>query len=265
MSITTTPLAARNADGLAIIGRTLHDLRSIRFDEGEGGNAPAGAGGDQAAIAAAGAAAGAAGAQQPSTESKPPWGDDPSKFDPDKAWKLIQNVKGDVEAEKSKREQAIKEAVAQAQKDIVAQIGKGLGFGQQEQETDPVKLAASLAERSTALTTAQAAVKSGQVATQVAILAPGLGASARLLLNNEAFKSSIASVEPTDEAALTSAITKALQANAALKATPSHSGSGEHTGAMVQTLEAQLRAATEKKDFVETIRLKQAIAAARKA
>lgn len=34
--------AARDVDGLAVVGRTLHDLRGIRFDDGEGGNVPAG-------------------------------------------------------------------------------------------------------------------------------------------------------------------------------------------------------------------------------
>jgi len=85
-----------------------------------------------------------------------------------------------------------------------------------------------------------------------------------MLLSNEQFKTSIASVEPTDEAAITAAIHQALQANAALKATPSRSGGGEHQGATVQSLEAQLAAATKAKDMTETIRLKQQIAAARR-
>ena len=91
------------------------------------------------------------------------------------------------------------------------------------------------------------------------------GGNPALLLTNEKFKTSIASVEPTDEAAVKAAITQALQDNAALKATPSRSGSGEHQGATVQSLEAQLKTAEEKKDFRETIRLKRAIASARTA
>lgn len=35
------PLACRGVDGLAVIGRTLHDLRGLRFNESEGGNKPA--------------------------------------------------------------------------------------------------------------------------------------------------------------------------------------------------------------------------------
>lgn len=265
MSITTTtPLAARNADGVAIIGRTLHDLRGIRFDEGEGGNAPAG---DAAAQAAAATADADNGGKH--VEQNAPWTKE--NFDPDRAFKLVENLRSDLADTKTKTAAAIAAAAEKAQKDTLAQFAKLLGGGEQE-ETDPVKLAAKVTDLSTQiaakdgdLTKAQAAAKAGQLSTQVAILSHGLGANPKLLLSNEQFKTSIASVEPTDEAAITAAITKALQANAALKATPSRSGSGEHQGATVQTLEAQLKAATEKKDFVETIRLKQAIAAARKA
>ncbi len=254
----------RDRDGLAVIGRTRHDLMGIRYEGGEGGNAgAAGAAGGE------GTQAGTAGQQG---EQQPPWGDDPTKFDPNKAWGLIQAVRGDLAAEKAKREQAIQEAVAQAQqsqKEQLAQLGRLL-TGEQEPETDPAKLQASLAalqgtvtEKDTALTQATAAAKAGQVALQVALLAPGLGGNPSLLLNNEQFKTSVASVEPTDEAAITAAITKALQANAALKATPSRSGSGEHIGAQIQSLEAQLAEATKRKDWTETVRLKQAIAAAK--
>lgn len=41
MSSNRNPVRA-DVDGMAVIGRTLHDLRGIRFTEGEGGNAPAG-------------------------------------------------------------------------------------------------------------------------------------------------------------------------------------------------------------------------------
>lgn len=272
MSITTNTLAERGPDGLAIIGRTRHALMGIRYEGGEGGNAP-----DPAAQAAAAAAAKAVqdAADAAAAAAKPPWGDDPTKFDPDKAWSLIQNVKGDLAAEKQKRDDAIAKAVKEAsdatQKATLAQFAKLLG-GEGEPETDPEKLRQALAERDTKLTeatttaeTAQTAVKTAERALQVAIHAPGLGASATLLLANEKFKTSIESVEPTDEAAIKAAITKAVQDTPTLKATPPRSGSGEHQGATVQSLEAQLKTAEEKKDVSETIRLKRAIASARAA
>lgn len=252
------PLAPQGVDGLAQIGRTLHDLRGIRFETGE-----AGAGG---------------GTGEPNPEPKqqqeapkPPWGDDPSKFDPDKAWSLIQNVKGDLADEKQKREQAIKDAVEAAEKNILGNIAKALG-GEAPQETDPVKLNQSitdltskLGEKDTALTKAASDVKARDLSLAAAILAPTLGVDPKLLLTNEQFMASIVSVEPTDQAAITKAITKAVQDTPTLKATPHRSGSGEHQGSTVQSLEAQLKTAEEKGDWKSSMRLKRAIADAKRA
>lgn len=209
------------------------------------------------------------GEQQQEQASTPPWGDDPTKFDPNKAWNLIQNLRNDVSAQKTKTEQAIADAAAKAQKDTLAEFARLL-TGEAAPETDPAKLNEALTklqgtvtEKDTALTAAQQQVKASQVALQVAIHAPALGGNTALLLNNEQFKNSIASVEPTDEAAVKAAITKALQENAALKQPPRRSGTEQHTGPTLTSLEAQLAAATEKKDWAETIRLKQQIAAAR--
>ena len=260
--------AQRDANGMAVIGRTRHQLMGIRYAEGEGGEG----GGDAAAQAAA--AQVAAAAAKAAEDAKPPWGDDPTKFDPDKAWALIQNVKGDVAAEKAKRDQAIADAVKKAsdetRKATLSDFAKLLGGGE-EIETDPEKLQAKvtdlstqIAEKSTSLTKAELDLKAATLSTAVAIHAHALGGNPALLLTNEQFKTSIASVEPTDEAAIKAAITKALQDNAALKATPGRSGSGNHQGATIQSLETQLATATAAKDWTETIRLKQAIAAARK-
>jgi hypothetical protein len=124
-------------------------------------------------------------------------------------------------------------------------------------------LSTQIAEKDTALTAAQSAAKAGALTTKVAILAHGLGGSAKLLLANEQFKTSIASVEPTDEAAITAAIKTAIQANAALKATPSSSGSDGHQGGQTQALEAQLAVAEKAGDIAQSITLKRRIAAAK--
>jgi hypothetical protein len=188
-------------------------------------------------------------------------------------WRLAENLRGDLAAEKQKREEAIAEAVKKAseetQKATLAQFAKLL-TGETEPETDPVKLAEKVTDLSTKveaangeLTKAQAAIKTADLQLQVAILAPTLGANAKLLLANEQFKTSIASAEPTDEAAITAAIQKAVQDTPTLKATSPRSGGGEHQGATVQTLEAQLAKAIESKNLTETIRLRRAIAAAK--
>ncbi|MCC2033074.1 hypothetical protein [Microbacterium allomyrinae] len=270
MSTQSTPaFARRNCDGLAQIGLSRFDVAGIRFlaptaDTGTGGDG--GTGGDAAAQAAAAAQASADAA----AAAKPPWGDDPTKFDPDKMWKLAENLRGDITAEKAKRESAIAEAVAKATEDAskkaLADFAKLLS-GEQAPETDPAKLNAALqslqtqsTETASKLTAAEQQVKAGQVALQVALHAPTLGANTALLLANEQFKTSIGSVEPTDEAAIKAAITKALQDNAALKQPPQRSGDVAPTGPTVQTLESLLATAEKAGDAAESIVLKRRIA-----
>ena len=255
-SITNT--AQRGPDGLAVIGRTKHALMGIRYEEGEGGD-------DAAAQAAAAKAT-----EDASSGDSAPWTKD--NFDPDRAFKLVENLRKDLDTQKTKQADelaaAVKKASEDTQKSTLAEFAKLL-TGDGEPETDPTKLNEALTalkgqvtEKDTALTTAEQTAKTSAVALQVAIHSPSLGASAALLLANEKFTNSLGTVEPTDEAAIKAAITLALQDNAALKMTPSRSGSGEHQGATVQSLQAQLVKASEAKDFKETIRLKRAISAA---
>lgn len=259
MSITSSTIPARrDIDGMAVIGRTKHSLMGMRYVEGE-------------AIAPV-VVPPVVTPVPPVVEVKPPWGDDPTKFDPDKAWKLIQNVKGDLEAEKTKRADeiaaAVKAASEQTQKDTLAQFGRLLS-GAEEPETDPVKLAAKvtdlstqIAEKDTTLTTAQADVKAANLSLAVATIASGQ-ANIKLLLANEEFKTSIASVEPTDEAAIQAKVSAALQANPALKATPPSSGSDGHQGGQLPNLEALLAKAEKDGDVASSIVLKRRIAAAK--
>jgi len=269
---TALPVVA-DRDGMAVIGRTRHTLMGIRYNGGEGGAGPAAAAGQADAAAAAAAGAGAAGAGAGAdagagAATDAPWTKD--NFDPERAWALLQNVRSDLD--KAKTGKTAAEQKAQESADRFEQFTKGLGglLGFEAPETDPAKLQAKVTDLSSQvqakdgdLSKAQADLKARDLTIAVLQSPAARDANTALLLNNEQFKTTIASVEPTDGAAITAAITKALQDNAALKATPSRSGGGEHQGATVQSLEAQLATATEKRDFKETIRLKQAIAAAR--
>lgn len=112
-----------------------------------GGESGAGAPGGSTDDAAAGgqSAAGDAGAGAQSN----PWGED---FDAEKAWKLTQNLRSDIQAEKAKRDQAIQDAVAKAVDDtkttFTQDIAKALGLV--EDAPDPAKLLETVtAERDT--------------------------------------------------------------------------------------------------------------------
>jgi seryl-tRNA synthetase len=246
----TLPVVA-DRDGSAVLGRTRHALMGIRYVEGDGG-------GDTTTTTT----------DATGTGDTAPWTKD--NFDPERAYRLVENLRGDLTAARTKTDQQIAAAAEQAKKDTLAEFAKLLGGGGEQQETDPVKLAAKVTDLSSQvqakdgdLTQAQADLKARDLTIAVLSNPAVRAANTELLLNNEQFKTSIASVEPTDGAAITAAITKALQANAALKATPSRSGGGEHQGATVESLETQLAAATKNRDFTESIRLKQLISAAK--
>lgn len=249
MSTQPHTFARRNSDGLAQIGPNRFDVTGIRFFDGEAGAA--------GAPPAADPAAPPAGAEPPA--ATPPWGDDPSKFDPDKAWNLIQNLRTEAEKRQEKTDAAIVAAQEQAKKDTLAEFGRLL-TGEKAPETDPVKLAATIAEKDTALTAAQEAVAKSSRIAQAAVLGISLGANVPALLADPAFQTSLASVDPTKEADIKSAITKALQANAALKQPPRSSGDVAPTGPTVQTLESLLAAAEKAGNATESIILKRRIA-----
>lgn len=259
-TIQNAPLARRGLDGLAQIGPSKFDLRGIRFMADNEGADGAGTG-DAAAQAAAADDAGAGDAAA-SGDAGAPWTKE--NFEPDRAYKLVENLRADLAASKTKTDAAIAAAAAKAQKDTLAQFAKLL-TGEQEPETDPVKLAATIAEKDTALTAAQSQIADAQRIASVAVHGVALGANITALLADPAFKTTLASVDPTKEADIKSAITQALQANAALKQPPRSSGDVAPTGPTVQSLEAQLKAAEEKKDQGEIIRLTRAIVHARNA
>lgn len=239
------------------IKRTKLDLMGIRFMSDAAGAAGAGDAAAAAAAAAQASTAGDAGAA----------GTDETKFDA----AYVKTLRDEAAQNRVAAREAKDSAAATEKKfsDFIASLGAAAGFGEQ-QETDPAKLQAKVTDLSTqitdrdsTITKGEAAIKAANLFTAVAVLAHGLGGSAKLLLANAEFKTSIASVDPTDEAAITAKITAAIQANAALKVTPSSSGSSEHTGGQTQALEAQLAAAEKAGDVMQSITLKRRIAAAK--
>lgn len=133
-------------------------------DGGDGGDPDAGAAGgaggnDGGAAAAADAAAAAggdggdgaaaAGGDAGAGAQTNPWGDD---FNAEKAWNLVQNLRNDIQSEKTKRENAVTEAVTKATEEVktsfTQDIAKALGLV--DETPDPAKLLETVtAERDT--------------------------------------------------------------------------------------------------------------------
>lgn len=221
----TNKFARRDSDGLAVIGRTLNDLRGVRFDEGEGGNAPA-TPATPAAVPAPPAPAASAAPEPSAAPDVPDWAKNPAD-----AERMVR----DLRAEAAKTRTEAKDAIAKAQQELTDKLAVALGL-KPDAAADPAALTASLTEAQT---------KATQAARELAIFkaAAQTGADPSRLLDSNSFMSSVNGLDPNDGAAVTAAITAAIAANPQLKAAQAASASGTElggTGETGQITEAQL-------------------------
>ena len=202
--------ARADIDGLAVIGRTLHDLRGIRFEDGETGGAPAAGADDsaaEAALAAAIAEASSSSDDAETVESLPAF-----------AQKMIH----DLRQESATHRTSAKTAAEKAQQELTDKIAVLLGL-KPDAATDPAALTASLT---------QAQQQAQDTARQLAIYkaAGATGANPDRLLDSNSFMTSVAGLDPADGAAVTAAIKSAIADNPLLKAVQAAAASGGELG-----------------------------------
>lgn len=190
--------AVRDRDGMAVIGRTLHDLRNIRFDEGEGGNTPP---------AVPVPPPPAPPAPTPTPAPTPPAPVPPAS--PPAAPAPI-NYKGDPD-------------------EYVRELRAENKTAREAREAAETAAATAAAERETA-----AAERDNLKRENTVILrASELGAKAAALLDSKEFTTTFATVDLADKAAVDKAITDALEKNSAFRsgpALPPSSGGGHQGG-----------------------------------
>jgi hypothetical protein len=187
----------------------------------------------------------------------PPWGT-PEEFDPEKAWKLIQNLRAESDV---KAARAAEKATADATRAISETLGKALGIIPEE-VLDPAKLQAQIASSES---------QTKQLAVELAVYraAESANANAVALLDSRSFLTKVQSLEPTDVAGITAAITQAVAENPLLakavagatvtpRMLPNAAQGGSALGA--PTLAAQLAAAEKAGNVREAISLKTAMA-----
>ena len=134
---------------------------------------------------------------------QPPWGD-PENFNAEKAWELIQNLR----AEKSPDAalQAEIEQLKTAQQQQLDAIATALGLKPADTPPDPAALTAEIAtERENA--------RSARVELAVYKAATAADANPALLLDSASFLASLKDVDPADSAAVSAAITQAVETN----------------------------------------------------
>jgi hypothetical protein len=103
------------------------------------------------------------------------------------------------------RTDAKTKAAEEARTELAQTIGKALGIVEEE-TIDPAKLTESL-------TTSQAEAKQARVELAVFRNADTAGGDPVALLDSTSFLASLAAIDPTDNAAVTAAITSAIEAN----------------------------------------------------
>lgn len=166
------------------------------------------------------------------------------------------------EIEKLRRENAASRtnakatAAEEAKKELAQTIGRALGLVEDEQ-IDPTKLTESL-------TAAQSQAKQAQVELAVFRAAQGAEADAAALLDSRTFLAKVADIDPSDSAALTAAITEAIEQNPRLgKAIPTTPGMKPNpaqgrSASPPLGLDEQIAAARSAGDMRSVMRLKAA-------
>lgn len=104
-----------------------------------------------------------------------------------------------------------------------------LGLGEKEEIT-PEQLQKQLTEAKDQSTQHEQALRERDTQLAVLRLAPSLSANGTRLLDSRSFLTSLASVDPSDEAAVKTAIQNAVKQDAAFSTIPASSGSHGHQG-----------------------------------
>lgn len=108
------------------------------------------------------------------------------------------------------RTQAKQQAADEARQSLAQQIGKALGLVKDDEPADPAKLTEQL-------TATQAQAKQAALELAVFKAASASKADAAALLDSRSFLEQVATIDPTDTAALTAAISEATTSNPRLR------------------------------------------------
>lgn len=198
----------------------------------------------QALLADAVATADKLNGQEPSTEFD---GD----FDPERAARLIENLRREKAALKGSATKAAEAAKAE----LAQTIGRALGLVTDDQPADPAALTAQVRE-------ASAQAQQARLELAVYRAAQGGNADPAALLDSRAFLEKAATIDPSDSAAVSAAIAEAVAANPRLgrpepqgmKRNPAQGASASPPLGIAE----QIAAAEKAGDIRTAIRLKSA-------
>lgn len=145
-------------------------------------------------------------------DDTPPWSAD--EYDREKAWKKIQAQKADLEAERAKRTQAVKDAETAAEKRAAEkaykEIGKTLGVVAEDETPTVEGLTQALQDKDQSLTAAQAETQALRIENAILRHADRFGGDVDALTDSESFKKKLKELDPTadDHASQVEALVK---------------------------------------------------------
>lgn len=135
------------------------------------------------------------------SDPKPPWTAD--DFDAERAWNRIQAQKADLDAERAKRDQAVKDAEAaatqRAREEAYREFGKQLGIVKDDEAPTVEGLQAALQERDTKISASDARVLALSVENAVLKYSDKHGADADALADSSSFTEKLKALDPTSD------------------------------------------------------------------
>lgn len=179
-----------------------------------------GAGGETGDGSGAGDGAGAGAGDGAGDGKQPPWGD-PANFNPEEAWKTIQNLrreKGDpTKVADLEKQLTDLQTNQQAQLDAIA---KAAGLKSDDTPPDPAKLAEQITAAQGETASEKTRADNAERKLAVFLVAGDHGANAVALLDSTSFLDSIKDVDHTDVAKLGESIKAAVAKDDRFKAAP---------------------------------------------
>jgi len=225
-----------DADGMAVVGRTRHDLMGIRYEGGEGGN-----GGDGGAGAGAGAGTGSEGAGSGTegagagtgTEGAPGAGEGEQNQPTDgDIWDDPAKAKAEIERLRRERGderiQAKKDAADEARKELLKEFTKLIDPSAADADTPTVEtLTATLAQKDEAIRDAQFELAVFKYAAENKL-------DAGKITNSRSFFNATKDLNPSEDGfadKLTAAVNAEVTKDSSLRLGAGRSGAETHGGA----------------------------------
>lgn len=126
---------------------------------------------------------------------KPPWGDDASAYDAEKAANLIAGLRADKAAADQRTADAVAEAVQQAQAEFTQKLGKSLGLVPDETPATAEELSASIREKDDTIASQATQIQELTATNAVLRFADRLNADVDELTDSSSFQRKIGALD----------------------------------------------------------------------